>query len=437
VSSSPQAAATVRLGTVLSDKWRLDAIVGIGGMGTVFRASHLNNGRAVAIKILHAEYTANQDLRKRFQREGYIANQISHPGAVTVLDDGVASDGAPYLVMELLEGQSLRDLGGTESRVAPRRLLDIVVKVLDVLEVAHDAGVIHRDLKPDNVFVTTDGTVKVVDFGVARAADLPAGPANEKTASGIVMGTPEYMAPEQARGRSELVDARSDLWSIGALTYRMLVGKPPRDAETNNEVLLLAMTEPVPSLQKALPRADVGLVKLVDKAMSPKPSDRFQSARAMREAIEALQLGAEVNHQATISVPPSELKALRAQTKRTPKSAWIAVPVVLTVAVGIGGVTALRGASAESDHVQPLAPSTNSAPLALRTSPKATASASPSVSTDVSFDPPVAVSAIASVSASSPIAIATRPQAQPTRKALVVQPMVIPVHSSPKSKPKR
>lgn len=430
--SLPQVAAESRLGTTLSEKWKVDKLIGVGGMGAVYRALHVNNGRAVAIKVLHAEYAANQDLRKRFAREGYIANQIAHPGAVAVLDDGVAPDGAPYLVMELLEGQSLRDLGGSASKVSVARLLEIVIKVLDVLEVAHEVGVVHRDLKPDNVFVTHDGNVKVVDFGVARQTETV--PGAEKTASGIVMGTPEYMAPEQARGRTELVDGRSDLWSVGAMIYRMLVGRPPRDAETNNEVLLLAMTEPVPSLALALPEVDPQVQSLVDRAMAFRPAERYQSAREMREQMEkvlAHVVDNPSNIRATLSLPPVKLEALRAASG--PRTRW---PLFASVGVGLllaGTALALRGRTPLPDTGVEPAPSEGAS-----LQKNAAAEVQPSttvVPSSVVSSPDLAASSDATFEVIPPPSVSTHAAAapKPTARKVLVQPaMVIPMHSTSK-----
>jgi eukaryotic-like serine/threonine-protein kinase len=280
--------ASRRLGTVLSEKWRLERLLGVGGMGAVYAAVHLNNLKKVAIKVLHPEFAANADIKRRFQREGYLANKVGHPGVVSVLDDGVAEDGAPYFVMELLEGESLRARAidreegpGRSGRIPPRELLLIVDKVLDILATAHEAGVVHRDLKPDNIFLTHNGEVKVVDFGVARTLDL----ADEKTRAGLVMGTPEYMPPEQARGRSELIDGRSDLWAVGALLYRLVTGRPTRDAETSNEVLLLAMTEPIPKVASVMPDVDPKLADLIDVALEFDKEKRFADARSMQAAL--------------------------------------------------------------------------------------------------------------------------------------------------------
>jgi serine/threonine-protein kinase len=267
-----------RVGKVLAGKYRLDSLLGVGGMAAVYAATHLNNSKRFALKVLHPIVAIQADVKKRFLREGYIANKVEHPGAVSVLDDGTDEDGTVFLVMELLEGVSLRGKADRDGRLPPRELLRIVIDLLDVLAASHTAGIIHRDLKADNVFITNANEVKVLDFGVARINDAPEG----KTRTGVVMGTPEYMPPEQARGRSELVDGRSDLWAVGAMMYKLLTGHYPHEAETTNEVLLLAMTEPAPKLKIA--DAHPLLVALVDKALAFERDDRFPDAKAMQAA---------------------------------------------------------------------------------------------------------------------------------------------------------
>ncbi len=362
--------ASRRLGTVLSEKWRLERLLGVGGMGAVYAAVHLNNLKKVAIKVLHPEFAANADIKRRFQREGYLANKVGHPGVVSVLDDGVAEDGAPYFVMDLLEGESLRSRAidreegpGRRGRMPPRELLLIVDKVLDILATAHEAGVVHRDLKPDNIFLTQSGEVKVVDFGVARTLDL----ADEKTRAGLVMGTPEYMPPEQARGRSELIDGRSDLWAVGALLYRLVTGRPTRDAETTNEVLLLAMTEPIPKIASVMPDVDPKLADLIDVALEFDKEKRFADARSMQAAlavalasvtarderstaaVEVLVDARAVGHALTVPAgqltPPGHARAPLWITQDAPKDD-VAVPLRMRRRRGFWAAVALVSAGA-------------------------------------------------------------------------------------------
>jgi serine/threonine-protein kinase len=275
-----------RVGTMPGGKWRLDALIGIGGMAAVYAATHRNGNRA-ALKILHPDYAGHVEVRARFLREAYIANKVDHPGTVKILDDDVSENGEPYLVMELLAGQSV------ESRAQRNggwlkypEVLDIVEQTLAVLEKAHSVGVVHRDLKPDNLFFTTKGEVKVLDFGIARLHDAASA---HRTQTGLMMGTPAYMAPEQALGKWNDVDGRTDLWSVGAILFSLLSGRTVHDGETDNEVFIRAATRPAPSLGRIVPKAPIELVRVVDRALSFERDKRFSDATSMREAIRTLR----------------------------------------------------------------------------------------------------------------------------------------------------
>jgi eukaryotic-like serine/threonine-protein kinase len=271
-----------RVGAVLDGKWTLERAIGSGGMARVYSARH-RNGRRVAIKILRPELSIEPRLLPRFLREGNVANRVDHPGVVAALDDGTTEDGAPYLVLELLEGETLGARLARGGPLSEAVVLALADSLLDVLAAAHAQGIVHRDLKPENVFMTEDGVLKLLDFGIARQ-DQPTANATE---SGMSMGTPAFMPPEQARGRWELVDARSDLWAVGATMYALLTGVPPRAAGTSNELLLLAMTKPVPSLASDPRAPSPDVVAIVDRALAFDPKARFPDARAMQDAVRA------------------------------------------------------------------------------------------------------------------------------------------------------
>jgi serine/threonine-protein kinase len=283
-------AAQKRVGQTMGGKWRLDRLLGVGGMAAVYAATHKNNLKTVAVKILHTELQRNEAVRTRFLREGYVANKVGHPRAVSAIDDGIDDSGAVFIVMELLKGQSLAQrLDARGGKLPQRDVLQIADGILDVLAAAHAQGIVHRDLKPDNVFLTEDDTVKVLDFGVARVLDSND---SQKTRTGVVMGTPEYMPPEQARGRSEHIDGRTDLWATAAMMHRLITGRYVHEAETQNEVLLLAMTSHAKKIADVAPHVHPKVAEIIDRALSYEPLDRFQDAESMRkavaEAIEAL-----------------------------------------------------------------------------------------------------------------------------------------------------
>jgi serine/threonine-protein kinase len=277
--------AQARVGTTLNGKWHVDSLLDTGGMGAVYVATH-RNGRRAAIKMLHARFAREPEVRKRFQREGYVANKIEHPGAVAILDDDVAEDGVPYLVMELLEGESLSAwLARIGGRLPVADVLAIAGQVAEVLAVAHEAHVVHRDIKPANIFVTAGGYAKLLDFGLARVRDgsislVP-------TAQGIVLGTAGYMAPEQARGKTDEVDHRTDLFSLGAVMFRALTGRRVHEKATAFDTTMAAMTEPAPPLATMLPGARPRLVTVVDRALAFDKNDRWGTAREMFDALRA------------------------------------------------------------------------------------------------------------------------------------------------------
>jgi serine/threonine-protein kinase len=273
-----------RIGHVLREKWRINELLGTGGMASVYAATHVNNGRRVAIKVLHAELSMNQELRGRFLREGYVANKVEHQGSVAVLDDDTADDGSVFLVMELLEGETL-DARVTRSGgiLPPSEIITVADAILDVLACAHDHGIVHRDIKPDNVFITRDNRIKVLDFGIARIRDM-SGVRQTMTNAGA-MGTPAFLPPEQARGRWDDVGPRSDIWALGATMFTIATGRLVHVAETLNELLLAAMTNPAPPIASLLPAFPPPLAAVIDRALVYDFNRRWPNARSMQAAL--------------------------------------------------------------------------------------------------------------------------------------------------------
>jgi eukaryotic-like serine/threonine-protein kinase len=282
------ALAAARVGQILRGKWRLDALLGVGGSACVYAATH-RNGKRGAVKLLRPELATNDEAKRRFLREGYVANRIEHPGAVAVLDDDTAEDGSAFLVMELLEGQTLEDYsrGRSGGRVTPSDAALIADKLLDVLVAAHDKGIVHRDLKPENIFLTLHGDVKILDFGTARLNENSN--AGRMTEVGHIMGTPSFMPPEQALGHNAQIDGRTDLWALGAILYYVLSAKLVHSAETLNKVLLSAMTQQAPPLASVAPDVPRELCEVVDRALLFQQDKRWPDARSMQRALRSVR----------------------------------------------------------------------------------------------------------------------------------------------------
>jgi CheY-like chemotaxis protein len=273
-------------GCLLGGRYRVGALLGSGGMGSVYRGMREDLATIpVAIKVLHAGIGGDVDVLRRFRREAHLVAAIEHPNIVRVLEFQMPSDEPAFIVMERLEGSSLGDALRQERRFAVEEVVWIAVQVLAGLEAAHDANVVHRDLKPDNVFLTstTDAAdiVKLLDFGVAK---LTGTPWDERlTQTGMVMGTPAYMAPEQARGES--ADARSDLYAVGCLIFEALTGRPPFVANNYNAVMFqINQSAPTPLLELR-PELDPRFAAVVSKALSKDVGSRFQNAREFSEAL--------------------------------------------------------------------------------------------------------------------------------------------------------
>ncbi|RYE81975.1 MAG: serine/threonine protein kinase, partial [Myxococcales bacterium] len=278
-----------RLGTTLKGKWRLDALIGVGGMAAVYAATH-RNGHRVAVKLLHPALSLTTSVHERFRREGYAANNVEHPGVARVLDDDETEEGEPFLVMELLAGETLdtrwRRAGG---RMPAGEVLAVAQALLDVLEAAHQGGVLHRDIKPENIFLTADGQLKLLDFGIARMRELAPGAASV-TRTGAMLGTPAFMAPEQARGRTREIDGRADVWAVGATLFTLLTGRYVHPGETPNEILIKTATEHAPTLLSVQPDVPPEVAHVIDRALVFSTEERWESAAAMRAAVlEALR----------------------------------------------------------------------------------------------------------------------------------------------------
>jgi serine/threonine-protein kinase len=276
------------VGRVIAGKWTLERLLGEGGMGSVYEARDAA-GTRVAIKILHREMSSRQEVRERFLREGLAAGRVAHPGAVQTFEQAFDGETA-YLVMELLEGRSLTDVINAEP-MSPTVLFGYLEQVLDVLASAHAQGIVHRDLKPDNLFVTREGRLKVLDFGIAKFLDGL--PPDQRTRTGIAMGTLSYMAPEQALGRGDQIDGRTDLYAVGALAFRILSGRRVHEGESDAEVLVSTITTSAPPLRSVAPEVPVGAGLIIDLCLRFDRQQRYPDAAVMRDDVRAFLQGAE------------------------------------------------------------------------------------------------------------------------------------------------
>ncbi|MDI1428820.1 serine/threonine-protein kinase [Polyangium sorediatum] len=396
--------ARARVGQVLRGKWRLDHLLGVGGTACVYAATH-RNGKRGAVKLLRSEFATDEEARHRFLREGYVANRIEHPGAVAVLDDDSAEDGAVFLVMELLEGQNLEERGRSQpgGRLHPSEVAFVAERLLDVLAAAHDKGIVHRDMKPENVFLTRAGAVKILDFGIARMRDNTAvGGAGRATEVGSIMGTPAFMPPEQALGHTAEIDARTDLWALGAVMFYALSGKLVHEAETVNKVLLAAMTRQAPPIGSIVPGLPPAFCEVVDRALAFDRQRRWPDARTMQRALQAAMQhmppappitmgpatgGAQGPGAARITSAPFSRDA---SASPLPSRKTLLVGLSLAAALVLGGVgfflVRVRGATTTPETTAPaavpvpapsaaLAPPASAATLAAAPTPAPSASA--------------------------------------------------------------
>jgi serine/threonine protein kinase len=275
------------VGTTLRGKYRLDGVIGVGAIGAVYAATHRNSKR-FAVKMLHPHLSMNEDIRGRFLREGYAANRVAHSGTVTVLDDDVTDDGIAFLVMELLEGLAVDVLAERcGERLSVAAAVTIVDQLLEVLAAAHANDIIHRDIKPANLFVTTDGRLKVLDFGIARARDALGGGDGASTNVGMLLGTPAFMAPEQARAQSEEVGPQTDLWAASATLFTLITGELVHPGENQTMMLVHAATRSARPLTSAPFQVPTPIAAVVDRGLAFAKEDRWATATAMREALRA------------------------------------------------------------------------------------------------------------------------------------------------------
>ena len=282
------AAAGDLIGSIVADRYHVTRKLGEGGMGQVYLAEHVRMGRRSAVKILHPAMVHDADAISRFNREAANASRITHPHVAAIYDFGETTEGLIYLAMEFVEGEPLTAIVGREGALSPRRVAVLVCQAADALAAAHAQGIVHRDLKPDNIMVARshDGTdcVKIVDFGIAKAAEVEA---QKVTRTGLVVGTPEYMSPEQLAG--DALDGRSDIYSLALVAFTALTGRLPFPSETSQESMIMRLTDRPRSLAEMKPGVawPARLQAVMDRALAREASGRFADAAEFGRAFAA------------------------------------------------------------------------------------------------------------------------------------------------------
>jgi len=311
------------VGTTVAGKYRVDRMIGRGGMGAVFQAANLAIGKRVALKFLDHEAARNREACQRFQREAEAAGMAESAHIVQIFDSGATDSGLPFLVMELLTGEDLRARLRREGRLSVPSALRIVSQVLRALLCAHEAGIVHRDLKPDNVFLCArdddPSFVKIVDFGISKVARARA--ADTLTRRGTVLGTAFYMSPEQAQSFAD-IDGRTDLFSVGAILFEMLAGTPPHVAPTYEAVLIAICTHDAVDVRTHAPEVPAAVAALVTRALQRERDQRFQSAREFLSAIAALEGAIPQDGSAWATPSSNSQPAARPERKRY--GTWVA-----------------------------------------------------------------------------------------------------------------
>jgi serine/threonine-protein kinase len=297
------ASALRRIGATLCGRYRLIRLVGVGGTAAVYAGRH-RNGHSVAIKILHEHLSSDPAMERLFRREALLVNKIEHSGVVPVMDDDI-SEGCAFLVMPLLVGETVRTRA---ERLRGRLPVDDVCALaraaLDALAAVHARKIVHRDVKPENLFITENG-VRILDFGNARFLETT-GPVPSPR-SGLASGTPAFMAPEQALGRSREIDGRTDLWALGATMFTLLTGRYVHDGDSSSETLVMAATRPPPLLRHVLPRIARELGEVVDRALAFDRDARWEDAVVMARALESACLATMGATPAPLTLPPPAL----------------------------------------------------------------------------------------------------------------------------------
>lgn len=408
------------VGTVVAEKYRVDGLLGQGGMGAVFQATNLAIGKRVALKFLTRDAARDVGAAERFQREALAAGLAESAHIVQIFDSGISSEGLPFLVMELLSGEDLRACLRRERRLPAARAVHIVAQVLRALSRAHAAGIVHRDLKPDNVFLCArdDDTVfvKLVDFGISKLA--ASSTLDTLTRRGTVLGTAHYMSPEQAQAFED-IDGRTDLFSVGAILYECLAGRPPQTGTTYEAVLIALCTKDAEDIRVHASEVSAALRDVIHKALARERAERFTTAAEFLTALQAaspdafsLQLGAT-----SVSRTPGVGAGSASPRRSRWASGWSTAAIAVLAGFGLTAFWMSRGSSGTS---APLV----AAPFAATPLPQAaqgTASPSPAPQAAQGTTPAVQVAASTGTQSTAPPAASSsaRGVAEPASAAMV------------------
>jgi serine/threonine protein kinase len=313
------------VGEVVAERYELEEVVGTGGMSSVFKARDTLLERSVALKVLHPHFTEDDQYVERFRREARAVASLSHPNIVTILDRG-EDEGRQFIVFELVEGRTLAEVLQEEGRLPVRRALEIAIQVALGLGFAHEQGLVHRDVKPQNVILNGNGRAKVTDFGIARSLDVQG-----VTQSGAVLGTSNYIAPEQASGRP--VDRTTDVYSLGVVLFELLTGEVPFPGESFVAVAMQHVSEPPPSVLEVRSDVPVRVARAVDRALEKDPAERFLSMDAFAAELQAClaELGSPPGADADVTLIRSA-PVVRRRRRRLLPAGLVALGLVLLAA---------------------------------------------------------------------------------------------------------
>ena len=335
-------------GEVIAGRYELLDLIGKGGMSSVYKAHDRLLDRQIAVKVLHPHFTEDEEYVERFRREARAVAQLSHPNIVTVIDRG-EDEGRQFIVFEYVEGENLKQLLERTGPMPVRDALILALQMARALAFAHGRGLIHRDVKPQNVLLNADGQAKMTDFGIARSVDVQG-----VTITGTVLGTSEYIAPEQARG--ERVDAQTDVYSLGVVLYELLVGGVPYEGETFVTVALKHVNEPVPPVLERRPDVPPRVALAIERAMAKSPHERFSSMQELVEELETCLAELDPGDEQATMISRRPVASKRDRRPRRKRRLGVLWPVVAALAVlAVAALAALGALALRDDDDDPQA----------------------------------------------------------------------------------